>query len=111
MSASYGRVEDFEVITSVVSVVEPHDESTAKDKLTHAPMRQDSYKFIVVILYETAIVENDWKERPVGPRRRTSMLISSLVLNPPTNKEPPIDALCVGLVETKSISRKKSATH
>ena len=77
VSASNGRGEDLEVILSVVSVVEHHDKSTAKDMFTHTPIRQYSYEFIVDGRYETTTVKNGWKERPVGPRRRISMFTSS----------------------------------
>jgi hypothetical protein len=73
VSSSYGAVEDFEVMTSVVPTVEFYHEGRARDVVTHASMRQDSYEFIVNLGLKTATIKNGWKERPMGPKEITSM--------------------------------------
>jgi len=79
VSASYGRVEDCEVIASVTSVVELYGERIARGhKFTHAPMRQDPHEFIVDGGFETTTFENFWKERPVGPREQILTLTTKI---------------------------------
>ncbi len=78
---SNGRVEDFEVITSVISMLSLRQKQGKRQKFTHAAIRQDSHEFIDDCMVKTATLKNGRKERPVDPRERISTLTieSSLI--------------------------------
>ena len=68
VSLSYGRVEDFEVITSAISILELRCDRNRIPEFTDTAMRQYSHKFIIDRRFKTATLKNIWIEKPMGPR-------------------------------------------
>ena len=67
VSLSYGRVEEFEVITSAISILELRCDRNRIPEFTDTAMRQYSHKLIIDRRLKTATLKNIWIERPVGP--------------------------------------------